>query len=455
MSLLGLIPLGQAMYDDRGQMVQVWQRWHQRLKQILGGQDDSIPVRFGGTGLTSGTSGGVLAFTAAATIASSALLVNNALMLGGGAGATPKTPLGLGLANQVLHANPSGAPTWSQVDLAADVTGILPAVNGGTGQSSYTVGDLLYASGTTALSKLADIVTGNVLRSGGVATAPAWGKVDLTTDVTGTLAAANGGTGQSSYTVGDLLYASGATALSKLADIVTGNVLRSGGVGVAPAYGKVDLTTDVTGALGAANGGTGVANNAAATLTRSGNHGLTLTTTGISSLTLPTTGTLSTLAGSETLSNKTLTTPVINQPDIVGTTTNGDANAGSVGEYVESIAASTGFPTTGQYGDLTSISLTAGDWDVSLNLHAEANGATVLQIRGGISSTAGNFTTGMVLGTNLLSQAGPTANNNASVTVTDYRVKLAGTTTYYAKFYGDFSVATPNARGRLSARRRR
>jgi hypothetical protein len=44
--------------------------------------------------------------------------------------------------------------------------------------------------------------------------------------------------------------------------------------------------------IGAAYGGTGVANNAAATLTRSGNHGLTLTTTGTTSLTLPTAGTV-------------------------------------------------------------------------------------------------------------------------------------------------------------------
>ena len=57
--------------------------------------------------------------------------------------------------------------------------------------------------------------------------------------LTGTLAAANGGTGIASYTIGDLLYASGATALAKLADVATGNVLLAGGVGVAPAYGQV------------------------------------------------------------------------------------------------------------------------------------------------------------------------------------------------------------------------
>ena len=83
------------------------------------------------------------------------------------------------------------------------MTGTLAATQGGTGQSSYAVGDILYASSTTALSKLAIAAAGNVLRSG---TTPAWGKVDLSTDtsgsislttqVTGTLPVANGGTGQ-------------------------------------------------------------------------------------------------------------------------------------------------------------------------------------------------------------------------------------------------------------------
>jgi hypothetical protein len=250
-----------------------------------------------------------------------------------------------GTANYVLTSGGSGAaPTWSQVSLSAGVTGILPAANGGTGQSSYTTGDLLYADSATSLAKLADIATGNVLISGGVGVAPAYGKVGLTTHVSGTLpvanggtgqasnltqyglvygstttvmattaagtdgqflvantgaapswsnatdiavtsisfgttgltpnsatkgavtvagtlVAANGGTGQSSYAVGDILYASTTTALSALADVATGNVLLSGGVGVAPAYGKVGLTTHISGTLPVANGGTGQASN--------------------------------------------------------------------------------------------------------------------------------------------------------------------------------------------------
>jgi hypothetical protein len=89
--------------------------------------------------------------------------------------------------------------------LAANVT---PAENGGTGQSSYTVGDLLYASGSTTLSKLADVAPGNALISGGVGVAPSWGKVGLTTHVSGTLPVGNGGTGTATaFTTGSVVFA--------------------------------------------------------------------------------------------------------------------------------------------------------------------------------------------------------------------------------------------------------
>ena len=50
-----------------------------------------LPVANGGTGLASGTSGGVLAYTATGTLASSAALAASALVIGGGAGAAPST----------------------------------------------------------------------------------------------------------------------------------------------------------------------------------------------------------------------------------------------------------------------------------------------------------------------------------------------------------------------------
>ena len=71
---------------------------------------------------------------------------------------------------------------------------------GGTGFSSYAVGDLLYADTTNTLAKLPDVATGNALISGGVSTAPSWGKIGLTTHVSGTLPIGSGGTGQTTQT---------------------------------------------------------------------------------------------------------------------------------------------------------------------------------------------------------------------------------------------------------------
>ena len=51
----------------------------------------TLAVANGGTGLSSGTSGGVLAYTATGTLASSAALAASALVIGGGAGAAPST----------------------------------------------------------------------------------------------------------------------------------------------------------------------------------------------------------------------------------------------------------------------------------------------------------------------------------------------------------------------------
>lgn len=120
-----------------------------------------VPVANGGTALSSGTSGGILGFTASGVIASSAALTVSQLVIGGGAGATPTT-LAAGSQFQSLVMGTS-APGYSAVPLnqAAAVSGALPIGNGGTGQTTKaaafdalspmtTLGDLIYGgtSGT-------------------------------------------------------------------------------------------------------------------------------------------------------------------------------------------------------------------------------------------------------------------------------------------------------------------
>ncbi len=135
----------------------------------------------------------------------------------------------------VLRANPSNGTLLVAVQMisteVSHIIGTVLATQGGTGQTSYSVGDLLYASTTTALSKLADVATGNALISGGVGTAPSYGKIGLTSHVSGTLPTANGGTGLTSFTANGVVYASSTSALA------TGSALTFDGTSLSLANG--------------------------------------------------------------------------------------------------------------------------------------------------------------------------------------------------------------------------
>ena len=79
-----------------------------------------VLVTEGGTGLGTGTSGGILGFTAATTLASSVALTASQLVVGGGAGATP-TPLAAGANNTVLRMGVAN-PGYEAELLSKDIT---------------------------------------------------------------------------------------------------------------------------------------------------------------------------------------------------------------------------------------------------------------------------------------------------------------------------------------------
>lgn len=123
--------------------------------------------------------------------------------------------------------------------------GVLMPSGGGTGIGSYTPGDLIYASGTTTLSKLHASVSGNALISNGEGFPPAWGKIGLTTHVDGLLPVANGGSGAASLT--GHLSGNGASPFTASATIPGADI--SGDI--------PGNAANVTGVVAVPNGGSG------------------------------------------------------------------------------------------------------------------------------------------------------------------------------------------------------
>jgi hypothetical protein len=157
------------------------------------------------------------------------------------------------------------AGTWNGSTIAANY--------GGTGYSSYTVGDLLYSDTSSTLAKLADVAVGNALISGGVAAAPSWGKIGLATHVDGTLPVANGGSGATTLT--GYLKGNGTSAFTATSTIPSTDITGLGTMSTQNAN-----SVAVTGGTinGTTIGGTTPAAGTFTSLTDSGN--LTFTGTG-------------------------------------------------------------------------------------------------------------------------------------------------------------------------------
>ena len=107
--------------------------------------------------------------------------------------------------------------------------------------------------GSTADTNEGLLTTADITSSDKTWTLPnTTGTVALTTSaMTGTFDGNNFGGG--AIGVGDILYGSAAGTINELADVATGSALISGGVGVAPSYGKIGLSTHVTGTLADGN----------------------------------------------------------------------------------------------------------------------------------------------------------------------------------------------------------
>lgn len=228
------------------------------------------------------------------------------------------------------------------------------------------------------------------------------------------------------------------------------------GVATATSINKMAITAPATSStLAVANSKTFTANN---TLTLAGTDSTTLTFQG--------TDTYVGRATTDTLTNKTIDTAgpntlkiagnTITQGQIIGTNTSDNAATGFIGEYIESdiVSGSAVNLTTNVAANVTSISLTAGDWEVNADVVFAPAGSTV--------------PTAMVIGVNTTSATLPTSpNKGASFALSlpfttgqaqifpsgTRRYSFSTTTTVFLIAFSTFTVSTMQAYGVIRARR--
>lgn len=281
-----------------------------------------------------------------------------------------------------------------------------------------------------------------------------------------------GGTGLTSYTAGDLPYYASGSALSKLGIGTSGYVLQSNGS--APTW-VAQSTLTVGNATNAVNVGTTDNTSSSSTYyptlisATSGNNPITTSSTKLSFV--PNTGILTSIGFAGSLNGTvgatsantgaftTITASNTITPSqtygIVGTTTNNNANSGSFGEFVNSLVptSSSISLTSGTAVNVTSISLTAGDWDVDGSVYFTGNGSTV-----SVTFIGGTNTTSATLGSSYTFSDVPSSILNISdlsFTVPTNRYSLSSTTSIYLVARASFSAGVANVSGQIRARRMR
>jgi hypothetical protein len=136
-----------------------------------------------------------------------------------------------------------------------------------------------------------------------------------------------------------------------------------------------------------------------------------------------------------------------------GTTTNDNAPAGGVGEYIEAVVltGSAVTLTTMTPANVASISLTAGDWDVSGTVQTVAGGTTVTQY---LIVSVGATSATVVAPFMEISSANA-AGGSVGLPSQLTRVSIAATTTIYLVAQAGFTISTLKAFGTIRARRMR
>lgn len=410
-----------------------------------------------------------------------------------------------------LYVDTSNRLTFYSYVIMDSATGLIPVASGSTGIASYTAGDMLYATASTTLAKLAIGAANRVLVTNG--SAPSWALI-ANANVDGSAAIAYSKLNLSGSILNADVSASAAIAYSKLAALTASRALASDGSGIVSV--STVTTTELQRLSGIGSAAVGVSDTqtltnktlTAPTITSPAISGGTLASATITASTLRdsdcdfvdnsdntkvlrfqcssiSTGTVRTwtipdfsdtlvgLTGVQTLTNKTLTTPTIASVrntagvKVQGSNTNDNADAGDYGEYdaQSRVESSRGNVATATAVNVTSspLALTAGDWDIEATVVAYSNSNAITQLVAAISKTSATLpaadtngvpTSGEYMRIWDMPSTSPGAGGKMSIVLPRIRASVGSTTNFYLVFRAAYTGGTNiEYYGSMTARR--
>ena len=400
------------------------------------GVTGTLAVANGGTGQTTYTNGQLLiGNTTGNTLTKATLTAGTGITITNGTGAISIAAINNGTVTSVAMSVPSflsvaGSPITGSGTLAVTLSGTaLPVANGGTGgttqataRSGIGAGTVNSVAGTGTVNGLT--LTGTVTTSGSLTLGGTLSGVSLTTQVSGTLPIANGGTGSTS------------TTYCSLSTNVTGTLpVANGGTGVA--------TTPTNGQLLIGNG----TNYSVATITAGSGVTVTNSAGGITIAATGSGGTVTSVAGTGTVNGLTLTGTVTASGSLtLGGTLSGVSLTSAVTGTLPIGNGGTGITSTPTNGQLmigngtgyTAATITAGSGVSVTNsaggitIAATGGGGTVTSVSGSGGTTGLTLAGGPITGTGTLTIAGTLAVANGGTGATSAGAALTSLGAYAA-----------------------
>jgi len=143
---------------------------------------------------------------------------------------------------------------------------------------------------------------------------------------------------------------------------------------------------------------------------------------------------------------------------LLGTSNADNANTGNVGEYIQSVvnSGSAVALATGTVANVTSISLSAGDWDVSgIVAFLPAGTTTITQLSSSIGTTSATIGSPELGNSQFIYASFAPGANSITQTMPIHRISVASTTVVYLCAKATFATSTMTAYGGIYARRTR